>query len=115
MKRLKKKARQLWRAFCRKLFWWLFTQSYFKLEHAYHRGLAQSYALRQRLVEKRHELAVLKAQTRDYKKLRVYAKSAFSHGENVKYVDRVTVKLKLPARFHNDILKTIERIEEREQ
>lgn len=108
------RIKTVWRAFCKAIFLRLFKLSFQKVLNVTVENAQHTELLRHRLVKKRHELAILKTQIRAYKRLRIHAKAAFSHGENVKYIDRTTVKLKLPKKFHDDILQIIASIESKE-
>lgn len=114
MVQIRIRLKHAYRAFCSSLFYWLFEQSYSQYRSISFDRLVRLNELRKKLVQKRSELASIKMKQRDYNRLRVLAKAAFSHGEHVRYIDRLTVKLRLKKQFHDEILKVIERIEDRE-
>jgi len=106
-----KQTKRLWRKLCHKTAWALWGGTYRYIIQILVRQITHIELLRERLISKRSELAQLKNQARAYRKLRVLAKEVVSHGEHVKYVDRVTVKIKIDRGLHDKILSTIESIE----
>ena len=111
--------KRLWRKLCHKIFRFLFryicshTGYLPDLISIIQDSFGHNELLKDRLIAKRSELAILKHQSRAYVRLRVLAKEIVCHGAHVSYSGAKTVKIKISRQLHDKLLATIEDIEDK--